>query len=61
MTTHICEEVFAVTRACERLLSTELKLTDDELSLLEYYMNELSREFFPRASERLAVKPSAGV
>jgi hypothetical protein len=38
-------EVLAYTRACEQLLSVDLKLSDDERSLLEYYLNELSREF----------------
>lgn len=63
---HIREEIFSITRACERLLSTELRLTDDECSLLEYYMNELSREFFSdkptvriRMSEPAAVKSPA--
>ena len=42
----IREEVSSITRACERLLSTDVTLTDDERSLLEYYMEELSREFF---------------
>jgi hypothetical protein len=37
-------EMRAYTRACEELLSVNGKLTDDERSLLEYYMNELSRE-----------------
>jgi hypothetical protein len=40
-------EVLAYTRACEQLLSVDLKLSDDERSLLEYYLNELSREFLP--------------
>jgi hypothetical protein len=63
---HIRDEVFSITRACERLLSTELKLTDDERSLLEYYMNELSREFFSdkptvctRVSDQVALKSQA--
>jgi hypothetical protein len=37
-------EVLACIRACEHLLSLDSKLTDDERSLLEYYVNELSRE-----------------
>jgi hypothetical protein len=40
-------EILAYTRACEQLLSVDLKLSDDERSLLEYYLNELSREFLP--------------
>jgi hypothetical protein len=35
-------------------MSTELTLTEDERSLLEYYMQELSREFF---SGKPAVRP----
>ena len=38
------QEVLAYSRSCERLLSLDAKLTDEERSLLEYYMNELSRE-----------------
>jgi hypothetical protein len=49
----IRHEVFSVTRACERLISTELTLTEDERNLLEYYMEELSREFF---SDKPAVR-----
>jgi hypothetical protein len=52
----IRQEVFSVTRACERLLSTDFTLTDDERSLLEYYMQELSREFFSdKSTVRLRV------
>jgi hypothetical protein len=43
---HICQEIAAYTRACEGLLSKEGAFTEDERSLLEYYLNELSREFF---------------
>jgi hypothetical protein len=46
-------EVLAYTRACEQLLSVDLKLSDDERSLLEYYLNELSREFLPEQPTRL--------
>jgi hypothetical protein len=49
----ICQEIAAYTRACERLLSREGKLTDDERSLLEYYVNELSQEFL---SDKPAVR-----
>jgi hypothetical protein len=42
---HVCQEIAAYTRACERLLSREEALTEDERSLLEYYVKELSREF----------------
>ena len=40
------QEVLAYTRACEHLLSQELTLTEDERSLLAYYIQELSRKFF---------------
>ena len=39
------EEILAFTRACERLLSNELTLSDDERQLVEYYADNLSREF----------------
>jgi hypothetical protein len=42
---HVCQEIATYTRACERLLSREEMLTEDERSLLEYYVNELSRQF----------------
>ena len=41
----IRQEITAFTRACERLLSQEGTLNEDERSLLEYYVNDLSREF----------------
>ena len=47
---HIGEEVCAWTNGCERLLSAELVLTEDERSLLEYYLNELSRKFLSRTA-----------
>ncbi len=40
------QEVLAYTRACERLLSQGLTLTEDERNLLGYYIQELSRKFF---------------
>lgn len=42
---HACQELMAFTRACERLLSKEGTLNEDERSLLEYYVNDLSRQF----------------
>ena len=45
MNDQVCQEIAAYIRASERLLSREEKLTEDERSLLEYYVNELSREF----------------
>ena len=47
---HIGEEVCAWTNGCERLLSGEVVLTEDERSLLEYYMNELTRKFLSRTA-----------
>ena len=41
----IRQEIAAFTRACERLVSQEGTLNEDERSLLEYYVNDLSREF----------------
>ena len=38
----IRDEIFACTRECERLLSSELTLTENERSLLGYYLNEVS-------------------
>ena len=40
----VCREIALYVRSCEGLLSREGVLTEDERSLLEYYMNELSRE-----------------
>jgi hypothetical protein len=61
----VCPEITTFSRACERLLSKEGALTEDERSLLEYYLNELSREFFSdqptvrlRYRERVAAAPS---
>ena len=39
------QEILTYTRACEHLLSKEVTLTEDERSLLQYYVQELSREF----------------
>jgi hypothetical protein len=47
---HIGEEVCTWTNGCERLLSAEVVLTEDERSLLEYYMNELTRKFLSRTA-----------
>jgi hypothetical protein len=52
---HVCQELTAFTRACERLLSKEGPLNEDERSLLEYYVNDLSREFLLN-NETVAVK-----
>jgi hypothetical protein len=41
---HVCREIAMYVRSCEALLSRERVLTEDERSLLEYYMKELSGE-----------------
>ena len=63
---HICQEIAAYTRACERLLSKEAALTDDERNLLDYYVRELSREFLSdqptirvRYTQSVTVNPSS--
>ena len=63
---HVCQEIAVFSRACERLLSKEGTLTDDERSLLEYYVNELSREFLSdkptvrlRYRESVVVEPNS--
>ena len=38
-------ELIAFTRACEDLLSDGVPLTEDERNLLEYYVNDVVREF----------------
>ena len=42
---HLRKEVLAFTRACERLLSVDMVLTEDEHLLFRYYMYELSQKF----------------
>jgi hypothetical protein len=63
---HVCREIAAYCRACEGLLSKEGTLTEDERSLLEYYVNELLREYLSdkptvrlRYNESGAVIPSS--
>ncbi|HET8671136.1 MAG TPA: hypothetical protein VFM05_11065 [Candidatus Saccharimonadales bacterium] len=65
---HVCEEIAAYSRACERLLSREGLLTEDEKSLLEYYVNELSREYLSdkpttrlRYNESVPAKPASAI
>jgi hypothetical protein len=41
------DEILACTRACEGLLASVVTLSDEERSLLEYYMSRLSQ--IPRA------------
>ena len=43
--TQLSQEILVYSRACEHLLSTEVTLNDDESSLVEYYVQELSRKF----------------
>jgi hypothetical protein len=42
--TQLRKEILAYSRACEHLLSTEMTLNDDESSLVEYYIKEVSRK-----------------
>jgi hypothetical protein len=65
---HVCQEIAAYTRACERLLSREEMLTEDERSLLEYYVNELSRQFLSDkpmvrrgVAETASVQPASAI
>ena len=57
---HIGEEVCAWTNGCERLLSADVALTDDERSLVEYYLNEVSRKFLSRALSKQHPIPLTG-
>jgi hypothetical protein len=41
----IRKELLAYSRACEDLLSIEVTLNEEEHILLEYYFEELSKEF----------------
>ena len=41
--TQLSQEILAYSRACEHLLSREITLNDDESSLVEYYVQEVSR------------------
>jgi len=41
----LSQDILVYSRACEHLLSTEVTLNDDETSLVEYYLQELSRKF----------------
>jgi len=43
--TKLSQEILVYSRACEHLLSTQVTLNDDERSLVEYYVQELSRKF----------------
>ena len=41
----LSQDILVYSRACEHLLSTEVTLNDDESSLIQYYVQELSRKF----------------
>ena len=65
---HVCREIASFSRASESLLSKEGTLTEDERSLLEYYINELSREYLSdnpmvrlRYNENAPVKPASAL
>ena len=59
---HVCREIAAYSRACEGLLSKEGMLTEDEQGLLEYYINELSREYLSdKPTVRLRYNESAPI
>jgi hypothetical protein len=59
---HVCREIAAYTRACEGLLSKEGTLTEDERSLLEYYVNELSQRYLSdKPTVRLCYHESGSV
>ncbi len=65
---HVCREIAAFSRSSESLLSKEGTLTEDERSLLEYYVNELSREYLSdnpmvrlRYNENAPVKPASAL
>ena len=65
---HVCREIAAFSRSSESLLSKEGALTEDERSLLEYYINELSREYLSdnpmvrlRYNESAPVKPASAL
>jgi hypothetical protein len=46
MNLRLRSEILAFTRACEHLLSTQVTVTEEERNLLDYYIKEMSREFF---------------
>ena len=65
---HVCREIASFSRSSESLLSKEGTLTEDERSLLEYYINELSREYLSdnsmvrlRYNENAPVKPASAL
>jgi hypothetical protein len=56
-------QILAFTRICEDLLSDEEPMTQEECHLLDYYVNELVREFLsdtPLVRLREVLKPPVG-
>jgi hypothetical protein len=53
------QEVLAFTRACEHLLSRKPTLTNDERSLVEYYINDVTHEFMLNSYSTRAASKSA--
>ena len=53
------QEVLAFNRTYEHLLSKKPTLTDDERSLVEYYVNDLSQEFMLNSFSTRAASKSA--
>ena len=51
-------ELLGFTRACEHLLSDGVPLTEDERNLLEYYINDVVREFL--ADKSVVSNPPPG-
>ena len=45
-------EILAFTRACERLLSREITLTEEEHQLIDYYLANTSQTLLPFAYAR---------
>ena len=65
---HVCREIASFSRYSDSLISKEGTLTEDERSLLEYYINELSREYLSdnpmvrlRYNENAPVKPASAL
>ena len=56
----LSQDILVYSRACEHLLSTEVTLNDDETSLVEYYLQELSRKFVsPAPNMQTAAGPQS--
>lgn len=53
------QEVLAFTRACEHLLSKKPALSNDERSLVEYYINDVTHEFMLTSYSTQAASKSA--